>query len=724
MLKQKNPQPITKGVAKVPVVMQLEALECGAASLTMIMHYYKKWIPLEQARGDCGVSRDGANAKNIMMAARSYGMDAKAWRIEVEDLMEEGPFPCIIHWGFNHFVVLCGFHRGKAVLNDPARGHVEVSMKEFDDEYTGVTITLEPGEKFVPSGKKKSVFSYAKERLAGTSTAVIFVVLTTTISSLMGIISPVFGRVFLDRLLSGRNPGWLNPFIIAMSAFAVINVLVLWIAAVYSLKIQGKLESVGSANYLWKVLRLPMQFFGQRLSADIADRQATNASIAGDLVNTFAPLALNTLMMIFYLVVMLKYSLLLTAIGMIAIIVNLAVTAIVTQRRVNLIRVQMRDNAKLSSATASNIRMIETIKASGAEKGVFGRWAGFQASVNTQQYKYIRVNLYISAIPSIVSSICNLAVLGTGVYLVLRGSFTIGMVMAFQGFLGSFMSPANQLISAGQSLQEMITQMERVDDVMSYPSDPYLEGREKTEEYEKLSGNIEMKDISFGYAPLGAPLITDFSLSVKPGQKIALVGKSGCGKSTLAKLLTGLYRPWGGSITFDGKTIDEIDRNVFIGSVAVIDQNVTLFEDTVAENIKMWDSSVEDFEVIMAARDAGIHEDIVLRPGGYQHKMSENGRDFSGGQRQRIEIARALSQDPTICILDEATSALDARTEYEVVKAISERGITCVIIAHRLSTIRDCDEIIVLDKGHVVERGTHDELLKKGSAYTELVTSE
>ncbi|MBR1899694.1 MAG: ATP-binding cassette domain-containing protein, partial [Lachnospiraceae bacterium] len=571
----KVPTPITKGVANVPVVMQLEVLECGAASLTMIMNYYQKWIPLEQARVDCGVSRDGASAKNIIMAARSYGMVVKAWRVDPEDLAAEGPFPCIIHWGFNHFVVLCGFRRGRAVINDPARGRVDVSMEEFDREYTGVMLTFEPGEGFRPSGKKKSVFSYAKARLSGTSTAVIFVVLTTTISSLLSMISPIFGRVFLDRLLSGQNPGWLRPFIFAMSAFAVINILVLWISTVYSLRIQGKLEAVGSSMYLWKVLHLPMHFFGQRLSSDIADRQATNAEIAGTLVNTFAPLVINTMMMVFYLVVMIKYSPILTLVGVLAIFINMGVSALITSRRVNLTRVQMRDSAKLSSATASSIRMIETIKASGAERGVFGRWAGFQASVNTQNYRYTKLSIFFSTIPYLVTQISNLAVLGGGVYLVLHGSFTVGMVMAFQGFLGSFMQPANELISAGQSMQEMITQMERVDDVMSYPDDPNMEPREKHEEYEKLTGNIELKDIEFGYSPLGEPLITDFNLTVKPGQKIALVGRSGCGKSTLAKLISGLYQPWSGSITFDGKPISEIDRNVFIGSVAVIDQNVT-----------------------------------------------------------------------------------------------------------------------------------------------------
>lgn len=744
---RKIKRPLTRGVAKVPVIMQLEMLECGAASLAMIMGYYEKWITLEQARVDCGVSRDGSSARNIMQAARSYGMEVKAYRLEPESLLEEGPFPCIIHWGFNHFVVLDGFKGKKAVLNDPARGRVTVSWEEFDREFTGVCLTFEPGEDFQPEGRRKSVLDYVRERMVGTGVAVAFVVLTTTIIALLGVIQPVFSRIFLDRLLTGQNREWLWPFLLAFSLLAAVIILMTWVSTIYSLKIQGKMAAVGSSSYLWKILRLPMQFFEQRMPGELSDRQGDNASIAGTLVNTFGPLAINTAMMVFYLVVMLRYNILLTFIGISAIFINMLVSKIVTGKRINIQRVQMRDQGKLSSAMLAGINMIETIKASGAEKGYFGRVAGYQASVNAQQVRYTRLNQWLGMVPTICTSLANLAVLGYGVRLVLAGEFTIGMVMAFQGFLSSFTTPAASLISASQSMQEMITQMERVDDVMSYENDAWFapptegektgasreekpeekagEGREKRTEEKtaKLSGHIKMTDVTFGYSRLSPPLIEHFSMEMKPGQKVAFVGRSGCGKSTLAKLLSGLCQPWSGSIEFDGKSLSQIDRDVFAGSVSVVDQDIILFDDTIADNIRMWDATVEDFEVIMAARDAGLYEDI-LKGGGFQHKLLEGGRDLSGGQRQRLEIARALAQDPTICILDEATSALDAKTEHDVVEAISNRGITCVVIAHRLSTIRDCDEIIVLEGGKVVERGTHEDLVAKGGAYTRLVTSE
>ncbi len=725
---KKIKKPITKGVAKVPVVMQLEALECGAASLAMILAYYEKWIPLEQVRSDCGVSRDGSKAKNILVAARSYGLNAKGYRYEPEALRKEGKFPCIVHWNFNHFVVLNGFKGNKAYLNDPAKGTYSVTMETFDESFTGICLMFEPDDSFVPSGKQKSILEFAKSRMVGTGAAVAFVVLTSIISSLMGVINPAFSRVFLDRLLTGVNPEWFMPFIIGLAGFNVIQLIVAWISAVYNLRINGKMDVVGTTSFMWKVLRMPMEFFSQRMAGDIQQRQTSNAQIASDLVNTFAPLALQSVMMVFYLVVMIRYSPILTLVGVLSIVADMIFSGIISKKRVNVSRVQMRDAGKLAGATVAGIEMIETIKASGAENGFFERWAGYQASVNTQQVKFEKLNQYLGMLSAFVSSLMDTAVLVLGVFLVIQGEFTVGMIMAFQGFLTSFTAPAAMLINAGQTFQELRTTMERVEDVMEYPTDVNYESEsfsvDEDKDYDKLSGNIEIKNITFGYARLGEPVITDFNMSIKTGQRVAFVGGSGCGKSTLAKLISGLYKPWSGEILFDGKPMSEIDREVFTGSLAVVDQDIILFEDTIANNIKMWDSSIEDFEMIMAARDAQLHNDIMQREGGYQYKITEGGKDFSGGQRQRMEIARVLAQDPTIIILDEATSALDAKTEYDVVKSIKDRGITCIVIAHRLSTIRDCDEIVVLDYGKVIERGTHEELMALGGKYTELIANE
>lgn len=717
-------KPLLKGVAKVPVVMQMEDLECGAASLTMILAYYRKWLPLEQVRADCGVSRDGSNARNVLKAARSYGLIAKGYRYEPEDLKKNGKFPCIIHWNFNHFLVLNGFRNDKAYLNDPAKGSYSVSMEEFDRSFTGICMMFEPDENFEPGGKPKSMLSFARKRLVGAGIAVAFLVLTSVISSLLGVIQPVFSRIFMDRLLTGQNPEWLYPFIFALALFSAVQIIIAWIQAVWSLKIDGKLAVTGSAVFMWKVLRMPMEFFSQRMAGDILQRQGSNAAIAGTLVNTFAPLALSAIMMVFYLVLMIRYSPLLTLVGLGSIVVNMLVARFISAKRVNITRVQMRDSGKLSSATVAGIGMIETIKASGAENGYFEKWSGYQASVNTQKVRFQRLNQYMGMIPGIVTEITNTAILALGIWLTMCGQFTAGMIMAFQGFMTSFSAPAQSLIAAGQTLQEMRTEMERVEDVMEYPMDEEAPESDIQDTYDKLSGRLEMKHVTFGYSRLGEPLIEDFSMSLEPGSRVAFVGASGCGKSTISKLISGLYKPWSGEILFDGKPISAIDRSVFTGSLAVVDQDIILFEDTIANNIRLWDKSIEDFEVILAARDAKLHEDIMQREGGYQYKITEGGRDFSGGQRQRMEIARVLAQDPTIIILDEATSALDAKTEFEVVDSIHARGITCIVIAHRLSTVRDCDEIIVLDNGKVAERGTHEELYARGGAYTSLISND
>ena len=717
----------TKYAKKVPVIMQMEDLECGAACLAMVMAYYGKWIPLEQVRLDCGVSRDGSNARNMLKAARNYGLNASGYRVEPEEFKgNDVTYPCIIHWNFNHFVVLNGFKGDHAYINDPAKGFVRIPMKEFDEAFTGICLMLEPSENFEMSGARKSTLKFALKRLNGAGAAVAFVVLTYMITAIFGMIDPAFLRFFMDRLLTGENRELLLPFIALFSFVCILQIIVSALNAIYSLKINGKMAVIGSSTFMWKLLQLPMEFFSQRELGDLLLRQNTNATIANTVVQTLTPIAINAFMLVFYLVVMFRFSPILTLFGIIVLVLNLFIGRRISEKRVNISRIRLRDSGKLAAATISGIQMIETIKASGAERGYFKKWSGYQASVNTQNQAFVKISSTLGVLPELITELSGYGIMVIGVFLTMRGQFTIGMTMTFQALLSAFMQPASVLIDSGHAIQEMRTDMERVEDVMNYPDDDMHpeDTHDPDANYSKLLGNIEIKDISFGYSRLGKPLIENLSVDIKQGQWVALVGPSGSGKSTISKLVSGLYKPFSGEILFDGKRISEIDKSVFTGSVAVVDQDITLFEDTIENNIKMWDNSIENFEMILAARDAQIHEDIMKRPGGYKSRLKEGGKNLSGGQRQRLEIARVLAQDPSIIIMDEATSALDAKTEYDLVRAVRNRGITCIVIAHRLSTIRDCDEILVLDHGIVAERGTHEELYAKGGIYTELISNE
>ena len=709
---------------KVPVVMQMEALQCGAASLTMILAYHGRWVPLDKMRLACGVSRDGTSVKSLKAAAAEYGLTARAYRYEI-DMVKEIPVPAIIHWNFNHFVVLCGFNAKGAVINDPARGRLTVPMKEFDRAFTGIVVAFEKNEAFEEGGEKRSILGFAKKRLEGTRSAIVFVFITTVFVTVVGIVQPLFSKIFMDSILGKGQSDWLMPFIGIMAAVVLFSIVVNLLQAVYMRKIQGKFAIVANSEFMWHVLRLPMNFFSQRNAGDLVNRQGLNQSITNTLVGELAPTGLDLITLVLYLVIMLRYSAILTAVGLVTVAINLFSAGYISNKVMNISRVAMRERGKVESTTTSGIEMIETIKAAGAENGFFERWSGFIARESVENNRILKTSLYMNTVPQFLSTMANASVLLIGALLIIQGDFTVGMLMAFQGFIAQFISPALALTNVGTTIQQMKASMERVEDVLDYPPDiDYSkEENEDLTEAKKLSGDIKLKNVTFGYSARSKPLISDFSIDIKPGSKIAFVGASGCGKSTMTKLISGLYKPWSGTIEFDGKPMDETNHMVFTSSVAVVDQDIIMFEDSIRNNIKMWDESIEDFEMIMAAKDASMHEEIMLRDG-YDCKLLEGGKNFSGGQRQRLEIARVLAQDPSIVILDEATSALDAKTEYEVINAIKERGITCIIVAHRLSTIRDCDEIVVMNYGEVAERGTHEELMKNEGLYTQLITTE
>lgn len=712
---------------KTPTLLQMEAVECGAAAFGIILAYHRKIVPLAELRQNCGVSRDGSKASNMIKAARNYGMQAKGFKKQLAQLEELRP-PYIVFWNFNHFLVVEGFKKDWVYLNDPATGPRRISFKEFDEAYTGVVLVMEPGPEFQRGGRKPSLIGALFDRLRGSWGAILYCFLAGFFLVIPGLVLPVFNQIFVDNILVENRADWLRPLIFGMTITVIIQVLLTFLQRRFLRKLNIKLSVEMSGQFIYHILRLPVAFYAQRFAGEISSRININTKVAEVLSGQLARTIIDTVMVVFYALVMFAYDGVLTAIGICFAAINILTLQWISRQRTDIYMRIIQDRGKVAGTEIAALQSMETLKASALESDFFSRWSGYYTKFINGQQELGITNQVLGVLPVFLTSLSSLAVLVIGGLRVMDGHLSIGMLIAFQSLMTSFLTPVNSLVNFGSTLQELEGDLNRLDDVLQNSTDSELDNHNlHPSQYAsacELKGYVELKNVTFGYSRTDGPLIQDLSFQLKPGQRVALVGSSGSGKSTVAKLVAGLYQPWSGEILFDGIPREQITRAILSNSLGMVEQEIFLFAGTVRDNLTLWDDTVSNSQLVRACKDAVIHEVILALPGGYEGNLLEGAANFSGGQRQRLEIARALVNDPTILIMDEATSALDADTEKIIDRNLRYRGCSCIIVAHRLSTIRDCDEIIVLEKGKVVQRGTHKEMLQLDGSYARLIRSE
>ncbi|KTD08140.1 NHLP family bacteriocin export ABC transporter peptidase/permease/ATPase subunit [Legionella jamestowniensis] len=713
-------------IKKTPTVLQIEAVECGAVALGIVLAHYGRWVPLDVLRNDCGVSRDGSRADNIYRAAEKHGMEVEAYSIEPEEIIDS-QLPAIIHWEFNHFVVLEGASKHAVYINDPAYGSRTLTWEEFDEGFTGIILELKPSLQFVKAGNKPRILPSLFNRLRHSQAAVFFIILTTLSLAIPGIAIATLNKIFIDEVLVQQLTNWQRPVLLGLIVAALFSGLLTWYQRIMLARLETKMALVNGSTFFWHLLRLPMSFFNQRYLGDILNRLQSSDAIANLVSQQFGTNMVNLMLALIYLMILFLLSVPLTLLVIFTTLINIITLLLIANRRASESQRQTKAINGLMSTAVSGLQLIETYKASGAENDFFRKFSGMHANhlLAEQQLGWTRDAS--SIVPMALDLLTNTIILGIGAWLTILGEMTIGTVIGFQILYRGFISPIKMLVMLAGKVQEISADLFTVKDITSHRLAPrYI--KPQTNEFpenHKLTGHVVFDKITFGYSPLAEPLLVNFSLEIKPGKRVALVGSSGSGKSTIGKLLLGHYQPWTGNIRIDGKPLQDIPNEIKINSIASIDQDINLFHATLKENLTLWNPTIPDEEILNACKAVLMHEAIAgEREQGYESMISEGGSNFSGGQRQRLEIARALLQKPSILILDEATSALDPQMEQMIDSHLRQLGCTLLIISHRLSTIRDSDEIIVLEGGQVVERGTHEELLAIKGAYCHLLASE